>query len=90
MVRGGLLGAGRTLAKPSRPAADPSMSIIAPSHAYSDWSCSAFIEKSYLGVKEKNPDLPILIREALGTPPRAFARFGEHLAHAGFVSTWLR
>ncbi|KAK9895342.1 NADH dehydrogenase, alpha subcomplex, subunit 2 [Cystobasidium minutum MCA 4210] len=35
----------------------------------------AFIEKSYLGVKAKNPNLPILIREALGTPPRAFARF---------------
>lgn len=37
----------------------------------------AFVEKSYLGIKAKNPDLPILIREALGTPPRAFARFGE-------------
>lgn len=37
----------------------------------------AFVEKSYLGIKEKNPHLPILVREALGTPPRAFARFGE-------------
>lgn len=41
--------------------------------------CRAFVEKSYLGIKAKNPDLPILIREALGTPPRAFARFGEYI-----------
>ena len=26
---------------------------------------------------QANPDLPVLIREAQGTPPRAFARFGK-------------
>ncbi|KAK4055430.1 hypothetical protein OIO90_003268 [Microbotryomycetes sp. JL221] len=35
----------------------------------------AFIQSSYPHVKKANPDLPILIREALGTPARAFARF---------------
>ena len=39
--------------------------------------CSAFVQTSYLDVKKANPDLPILIREAQGTPARAFARFGE-------------
>ena len=29
-------------------------------------------------LKLYNPDLPILIREAQGTPARIFARFGEH------------
>jgi NADH dehydrogenase (ubiquinone) 1 alpha subcomplex subunit 2 len=28
-------------------------------------------------MKQQNPDLPILIREAQGTPARAFARFGS-------------
>lgn len=41
---------------------------------------SAFIQSSYPAVKQANPDLPILIREALGTPARAFARFGESRA----------
>ncbi|ORY41753.1 thioredoxin-like protein [Leucosporidium creatinivorum] len=35
----------------------------------------AFIKSSYPAVKKANPELPILIREALGTPARAFARF---------------
>ncbi|GAA5825262.1 hypothetical protein JCM5353_005932 [Sporobolomyces roseus] len=34
-----------------------------------------FIKSSYPHVKKANPDLPILIREAQGTPARAFARF---------------
>ena len=28
-------------------------------------------------MKKHNPDLPILIRECVGTPARAFARFGQ-------------
>jgi len=36
-----------------------------------------FIKSSYPHVKKANPDLPILIREAQGTPARAFARFGK-------------
>lgn len=38
---------------------------------------SAFIQTSYPAVKKANPEVPILIREALGTPARAFARFGQ-------------
>lgn len=37
---------------------------------------SAFIKSSYPAVKKANPDLPILIREANGTPARGFVRFG--------------
>ncbi|GAA6018085.1 hypothetical protein JCM10207_006076 [Rhodosporidiobolus poonsookiae] len=35
----------------------------------------AFIQQSYTAVKSANPDLPILIREASGTPARGFVRF---------------
>ena len=35
-----------------------------------------FIQSTYPSLKKSNPDLPILIREANGTPARAFARFG--------------
>lgn len=31
---------------------------------------------TYESFKKANPDLPIMIREAKGTPARAFARFG--------------
>ncbi|TDL20516.1 NADH dehydrogenase alpha subcomplex subunit 2 [Rickenella mellea] len=34
-----------------------------------------FILAAYPTIKKNNPDLPILIREAAGTPARAFARF---------------
>lgn len=37
-----------------------------------------FIQASYPGIKKNNPDLPILIREASGTPARAFVRLGMH------------
>ncbi|GAA5837041.1 hypothetical protein JCM9279_007740 [Rhodotorula babjevae] len=35
----------------------------------------AFIKTAYPAVKQANPDLPILIREAHGTPARGFVRF---------------
>ncbi|GAA5995623.1 L51/S25/CI-B8 domain-containing protein [Rhodotorula paludigena] len=35
----------------------------------------AFIRSSYPAIKSANPDLPILIREARGTPARGFVRF---------------
>ncbi|BGP34725.1 hypothetical protein JCM10296v2_006547 [Rhodotorula toruloides] len=35
----------------------------------------AFIRSSYPQIKSANPDLPILIREASGTPARGFVRF---------------
>ncbi|KAI4527803.1 thioredoxin-like protein [Schizophyllum commune] len=34
-----------------------------------------FIQNNYLTIKQHNPDLPVLIREATGTPARVFARF---------------
>ncbi|KDN38261.1 putative nadh-ubiquinone oxidoreductase 10.5 kda subunit [Tilletiaria anomala UBC 951] len=34
-----------------------------------------YIQSNYSLLKSSNPDLPILIREASGTPARAFARF---------------
>ena len=35
-----------------------------------------FILSAYPVLKKHNPDLPVMIREAHGTPARAFARFG--------------
>lgn len=34
-----------------------------------------YIVKQYASIKKANPDLPVLIREANGTPARVFARF---------------
>ncbi|KAE9402561.1 NADH dehydrogenase, alpha subcomplex, subunit 2 [Gymnopus androsaceus JB14] len=34
-----------------------------------------FIQSRYSTIKDHNPDLPVLIREATGTPARFFARF---------------
>ncbi|GAA6064730.1 hypothetical protein JCM10212_000401 [Sporobolomyces blumeae] len=34
-----------------------------------------FIKSSYPSIKKANPELPILIREAHGTPARGFVRF---------------
>ncbi|CCA75570.1 probable nadh-ubiquinone oxidoreductase 10.5 kDa subunit [Serendipita indica DSM 11827] len=34
-----------------------------------------FVLSAYPLIKKNNPDLPVLIREAQGTPARAFARF---------------
>ncbi|CEH14899.1 NADH:ubiquinone oxidoreductase NDUFA2/B8 subunit [Ceraceosorus bombacis] len=34
-----------------------------------------FLSSAYPAVKQANPDLPFLIREASGTPARIFARF---------------
>jgi len=41
-----------------------------------------FVVSTYPTLKKHNPDLPILIREAQGTPARAFARFGSLSTHA--------
>ncbi|KJA21772.1 hypothetical protein HYPSUDRAFT_139971 [Hypholoma sublateritium FD-334 SS-4] len=35
----------------------------------------AFIVSKYPVIKKHNPDLPVMIREATGTPARVFARF---------------
>ncbi|KAF8066713.1 thioredoxin-like protein [Lyophyllum atratum] len=34
-----------------------------------------FILSRYATIKQHNPDLPVMIREASGTPARVFARF---------------
>jgi NADH dehydrogenase (ubiquinone) 1 alpha subcomplex subunit 2 len=34
-----------------------------------------FIDKYYLGIKQHNPDLPILIRECTGVEPKVWFRF---------------
>ncbi|KAI0318068.1 Ndufa2, NADH ubiquinone oxidoreductase 10.5kD subunit [Amylostereum chailletii] len=34
-----------------------------------------FIQSTYPIIKQHNPDVPVMIREASGTPARAFARF---------------
>lgn len=34
-----------------------------------------FIQANYPVIKQNNPDLPVMIREARGTPARVFARF---------------
>ncbi|KAF8192959.1 thioredoxin-like protein [Pholiota molesta] len=35
----------------------------------------AFVVSKYPVIKKHNPDLPVMIREATGTPARVFARF---------------
>ena len=41
---------------------------------------SQFVVSAYPIIKKHNPDLPVLIREASGTPARVFARFGAFRA----------
>ncbi|KAG6376796.1 NDUFA2, NADH ubiquinone oxidoreductase 10.5kD subunit [Boletus reticuloceps] len=48
-----------------------SLSMIADSNHHH----SQFIVSEYSFIKKHNPDLPVLIREATGTPARVFARF---------------
>ncbi|TIA87376.1 hypothetical protein E3P99_03211 [Wallemia hederae] len=43
-----------------------------------------FIQSSYPNLKQSNPHLPILVREAEGAPARAFARFGTALIAAEY------
>ncbi|KAI8887978.1 NADH dehydrogenase, alpha subcomplex, subunit 2 [Backusella circina FSU 941] len=40
-----------------------------------------FVAKNYTGIKQANPELPILVREASGTEARAFARFDKGVEH---------
>lgn len=39
-----------------------------------------FIARSYPTMKKHNPNTPILIREAFGTPAKVFARFGTSVS----------
>ena len=36
-----------------------------------------FIEKEYVGIKQENPSLPILIRECSNVEPKIYARYGK-------------
>lgn len=45
-----------------------------------------FIFAHYPVIKQHNPDLPVLIREATGTPARAFARFGASCTRRAIVT----
>lgn len=39
-------------------------------------SSRSFLNRAYPTMKKHNPYTPIMIREAFGTPPRVFARYG--------------
>lgn len=39
-----------------------------------------FVAENYTGIKQANPNLPFLVREANGVQPRIFARFGMLIA----------
>jgi hypothetical protein len=43
----------------------------------------SFLTKSYPTMKKHNPYTPILIREASGTEPKLYARYGASLPAAG-------
>jgi NADH dehydrogenase (ubiquinone) 1 alpha subcomplex subunit 2 len=53
------------------------MSILSPMFSDTHINNRQFVVAQYPELKKNNPDLPILIRECVGTPARAFARFGE-------------
>ena len=38
--------------------------------------CRSFLQRSYPTMKKHNPHTPIMIREASGTEPTVYARFG--------------
>lgn len=46
------------------------------SSSYPCFARRTFLQETYLPLKAANPDLKVLIREAEGVSPRAFARFG--------------
>lgn len=40
------------------------------------FSPRSFLTKQYPAIKKANPNTPILLREAAGTLPKVYARFG--------------
>src|SRR5690348_11591145 len=46
-------------------------------------SSRSFLKRAYPTMKKNNPNTPILIREATGTEPRVWARYGEIGSHHG-------
>jgi NADH dehydrogenase (ubiquinone) 1 alpha subcomplex subunit 2 len=38
--------------------------------------CSSFLTRAYPTMKKNNPQTPILLREATGTLPKVYARYG--------------
>ncbi|KAG9088177.1 hypothetical protein FRC06_002191 [Ceratobasidium sp. 370] len=44
-----------------------------------------FIASTYPSIKSANPNLPVLIREAQGTPARVFVRYGPSVVVVVFL-----
>ncbi|TFK60650.1 NADH dehydrogenase, alpha subcomplex, subunit 2 [Pluteus cervinus] len=63
-----------SLARAFSPALREIRILCSQSGAASDGT-RQFILSKYPVIKQHNPDLPVLIREASGTPARVFARF---------------
>lgn len=47
---------------------------------HSDFPPRTFLTRSYPTMKKNNPDTPILIREAQGTLPKIYARYGPSIS----------
>jgi hypothetical protein len=45
-----------------------------------------FLTRSYPTMKKANPNIPIMIREASGTQPTVYARFGASLPRGTYES----
>jgi len=51
----------------------------------------SFLARTYPTMKKHNPNTPIMLREAAGTQPRVYARYGqseEHLLQA-LAEIWI-
>lgn len=44
--------------------------------------CRSFLTRAYPIMKKNNPSTPIMLREAQGTLPRVYARYGPSPRHA--------
>jgi len=38
----------------------------------------SFLTRAYPTMKKNNPTIPIMLRDAAGTPPKVYARYGTH------------
>ncbi|KZV83977.1 NADH dehydrogenase, alpha subcomplex, subunit 2 [Exidia glandulosa HHB12029] len=57
------------------PAAVKELRFLFCQHAQASAGARQYIVNHYAAVKKANPDVPLLVREASGTPARVFARF---------------
>ncbi|KAH8907776.1 NADH dehydrogenase, alpha subcomplex, subunit 2 [Coniochaeta sp. PMI_546] len=51
----------------------------------------SFLTRAYPTMKKNNPTIPIMLRDAAGTAPKVYARYGTHaeLAQSCWKSVWL-